>query len=530
MAYMRTWNGISETLGTLSRLLEPAASRVGYDDRSTASPGSRVISKWKWKKRADTGTYGEWKLQRSLKGLRPQANAGTWPGRPRSGLAGAKKNGLTDVWEKFVTKGVCWGCGGDWGYTGGLKVDIDSSEYTGYRYCYNRPGYRQRARSCEDARFIHINFVLLAEVTHFEKLAARPEPGPSVRRVAFRACLKEAIGLMFSRGCGESAMRHRDLGPEQEKEQGDLQSEIETHRDVYASLTGTGRRLLGSLSSQEDAVMLQRRLDEMNQRWHHLKAKSMAIRNRLESNAEHWSALLLSLRELTEWVIRKETELNALAPPRGDLPALLKQQDDHRAFRRQLEDKRPVVESNLLSGRQYIANEPPLSDTSDTEASRENEGDSRGYRSAEEQARELARSIRREVAKLADKWNSLVDRSDAWGRCLDDAVQVRFIGQNIIRTFALPIDHHRSPSVVVYYPNGTDVQLELRGSTVSYRGFRLEPAKEGPLTLPPTLLKDGKKKKPTQFKGIVEPRATKQGQIMKQLHYDNPVPSISSIG
>lgn len=52
------------------------------------------------------------------------------------------------------------------------------------------------------------------------------------------------------------------------------------------------------------------------------------------------------------------------------------------------------------------------------------EGDSRGYRSAEEQARELARSIRREVAKLADKWNALVDRSDAWGRCLDDAVQV----------------------------------------------------------------------------------------------------------
>lgn len=57
-------------------------------------------------------------------------------------------------------------------------------------------------------------------------------------------------------------------------------------------------------------------------------------------------------------------------------------------------------------------------------ASRDSEGDSRGYRSAEEQARELARSIRREVAKLADKWNSLVDRSDAWGRCLDDAVQV----------------------------------------------------------------------------------------------------------
>ncbi|XP_026823551.1 dystrophin isoform X9 [Ooceraea biroi] len=200
----------------------------------------------------------------------------------------------------------------------------------------------------------------------------------------------------------------------------DLQSEIETHRDVYASLNGTGRKLLSSLASQDDAVMLQRRLDEMNQRWHHLKAKSMAIRNRLESNTEHWNALLLSLRELIEWVIRKDTELTGLGPVCGDVATLQKQQDDHRGFRRQLEDKRPVVENNLLSGRQYIANEPPLSDTSDSEAGRELDGDSRGYRSAEEQARELTRSIRREVNKLSEQWNALIERSDAWKRKLDD--------------------------------------------------------------------------------------------------------------
>lgn len=58
----------------------------------------------------------------------------------------------------------------------------------------------------------------------------------------------------------------------------DLQSEIETHRVVYDRLDGTGRKLLGSLTSQEDAVMLQRRLDEMNHRWNHLKSKSIAIR------------------------------------------------------------------------------------------------------------------------------------------------------------------------------------------------------------------------------------------------------------
>lgn len=58
----------------------------------------------------------------------------------------------------------------------------------------------------------------------------------------------------------------------------DLQSEIEAHRVVYDRLDGTGRKLLGSLTSQEDAIMLQRRLDEMNQRWNHLKSKSLAIR------------------------------------------------------------------------------------------------------------------------------------------------------------------------------------------------------------------------------------------------------------
>lgn len=53
----------------------------------------------------------------------------------------------------------------------------------------------------------------------------------------------------------------------------------------------------------------------------------LSHRNRLESNSEHWNALLLSLRELTEWVIRKDTELTQLrlGPLRGDAASLQKQ-------------------------------------------------------------------------------------------------------------------------------------------------------------------------------------------------------------
>ncbi|OXU31889.1 hypothetical protein TSAR_010009 [Trichomalopsis sarcophagae] len=260
-----------------------------------------------------------------------------------------------------------------------ITVDYGGRKYSsasGYtwpgRRCWRRRSRFELPRRWEDARFVYLSYTLIAELRYFEE---------------------------------------------------DLQSEIETHHDVYASLNGTGRKLLSSLASQDDAVMLQRRLDEMNQRWHHLKAKSMAIRNRLESNTEHWNALLLSLRELIEWVIRKDTELTGLGPVCGDIAALQKQQDDHRGFRRQLEDKRPIVENSLLSGRQYIANEPPLSDTSDSEG-RDLDGDSRGYRSAEEQARELTRSIRREVNKLSEQWNALIERSDAWKRKLDDTASV----------------------------------------------------------------------------------------------------------
>lgn len=57
-------------------------------------------------------------------------------------------------------------------------------------------------------------------------------------------------------------------------------------------------------------------------------------------------------------------------------------------------------------------------------AGRELDGDSRGYRSAEEQARELTRSIRREVNKLSEQWNALIERSDAWKRKLDDTSNV----------------------------------------------------------------------------------------------------------
>ena len=49
-------------------------------------------------------------------------------------------------------------------------------------------------------------------------------------------------------------------------------------------------------------------------------------RNRLENNSDHWNALLLSLRELAEWAISKEAELEAMGPIGGDEMSIRRQQ------------------------------------------------------------------------------------------------------------------------------------------------------------------------------------------------------------
>ncbi|KAH6927221.1 hypothetical protein HPB50_000853 [Hyalomma asiaticum] len=219
---------------------------------------------------------------------------------------------------------------------------------------------------------------------------------------------------------------HRGNGPECPAEEAreaclqELQREIDTQRDLHLTINERSSHVLQSMNRPDEAHHLHRKLDEMNSRWNNLRMRTVSLRNRLESNAEHWNQLLLSLRELTEWVIKKETELSAQPAIGGDVATIMKQQEDHRAFRRAVDDKRPIIESSLLAGRQYIAREPPLSDTSDSEA--KDYDDSRGYRSADEQAREITRSIRREVKKLADKWNGFLSHTDQRQMRLDDVL------------------------------------------------------------------------------------------------------------
>ena len=53
--------------------------------------------------------------------------------------------------------------------------------------------------------------------------------------------------------------------------------------------------------------------------------------------------------------------------PTGDLASLDQLETDLTLFRKSLDDKQPIVQSNLASARQLMAQEPSLNDASDSD-------------------------------------------------------------------------------------------------------------------------------------------------------------------
>ncbi|XP_078699235.1 dystrophin-like isoform X12 [Branchiostoma floridae x Branchiostoma belcheri] len=213
----------------------------------------------------------------------------------------------------------------------------------------------------------------------------------------------------------------------------DLQAEIDAHQDVWSSLNDTGRHILQSIEHCEDAQMLQRRLENMNDRWTALRSKSLDIRQRLEANIEQWNQLLITLQDLIEWCSIKEDELTRMQPIGGDLNTVQQQQADHKLFRQSVEDKRPLIETSLETGKEYLVeqgedsrstlNTSGESDLTATSLSDElsTEEDKVGL-TPEEQAKEIARNLKRQVKTLTDKWAQLQGRSDIWQKRIDDVL------------------------------------------------------------------------------------------------------------
>ncbi|XP_065691443.2 utrophin isoform X1 [Patagioenas fasciata] len=202
------------------------------------------------------------------------------------------------------------------------------------------------------------------------------------------------------------------------KQMQDIQAEIDAHNDIFKSIDGNRQKMVKALGNSEEAAVLQHRLDDMNQRWNDLKAKSTNIRAHLEVSAEKWNRLLTSLEELIKWLNAKDEELKKQMPIGGDVPTLQQQYDHCKALRRELKDKEQTIFNAVDQARVFLADQP-IEGPEEPRRSLH----SKTELTPEEKAMKIAKAMRKQSSEVKEKWENLNTSASIWQKQVDKALE-----------------------------------------------------------------------------------------------------------
>uniref|UniRef100_A0A8C5WLA7 Utrophin n=1 Tax=Leptobrachium leishanense TaxID=445787 RepID=A0A8C5WLA7_9ANUR len=189
----------------------------------------------------------------------------------------------------------------------------------------------------------------------------------------------------------------------------DIQAEIDAHNDIFKTIDGNRQKMVKALGNSDEAALLQHRLDDMNQRWHDLKAKSANIRTHLEASAERWNRLLRSLEELINWLDSRDEECKKQMPVGGDVPTVQQQYDFCKVLKREMKDKEQTILGTIEQARVFISEQP----IEGPEEPRRNLLPKTEI-TPEEKAQKIARTMRKQSVEVKEKWENLNSQAVSW--------------------------------------------------------------------------------------------------------------------
>ncbi|XP_027706465.1 utrophin isoform X3 [Vombatus ursinus] len=216
----------------------------------------------------------------------------------------------------------------------------------------------------------------------------------------------------------ENALQDTGLAKQLKKQIQDIQAEIDAHNDIFKNIDGNRQNMVKALGNSDEAAVLQHRLDDMNQRWNDLKAKSASIRAHLEASAEKWNSFLTSLEELIQWLNMKDDELKKQMHIGGDETALKLQQNHCKALRRELKEKEESILNAVDQARVFLADLP-------IEAPEEPKHDlqSKIESTPEEKAQKIAKAMRKQSLEVKEKWENLNAATKDWQKQVNKALE-----------------------------------------------------------------------------------------------------------
>ncbi|XP_054855344.1 utrophin isoform X2 [Eublepharis macularius] len=226
------------------------------------------------------------------------------------------------------------------------------------------------------------------------------------------------INVLADASQQENAVQDSVSRRELKKQMEDIQAEIDAHNDIFKSIDGNRQKMVKALGNSEEAALLQHRIDDMNQRWNDLKAKSASIRAHLEASTEKWNKLLTSLEELIKWLNLKDEELKKQMPIGGDIPALQQQYDYCKGLRHELKDKEQAILNAVDQARVFLADQP----IEGPEEPRKNLL-SKPELTPEEKALKIAKAMRKQSVEVKEKWESLNTCANSWQKQVEKALE-----------------------------------------------------------------------------------------------------------